>query len=286
MKGKKIIFSAIYLLVQIVFVSSIISCHGRHSKSYNKVVFDSIVLKQQIPLLHTLDSTLPFADVQVSFTYPVKYRDDSQLVRLQQIFTGTFFSDIELDKLSPELALDTYLFRYVEEYKLLSNNYYEDKARLGDSMPMWYWYSMYLSNKILFQNDFLLSYAVENSIYEGGAHGSHNVTYTNIDLERLVTLSEEDIFVPGYFKPLAEKIVNQLMLIYQVNEPDSLLEKGFFNIEDIVPNNNFYLNEEGIHYAFNQYEIAPYVMGEINVTVPYSDLEDILLPNGIVTRFF
>lgn len=153
-------------------------------------------------------------------------------------------------------------------------------------MPMWYWYSMYLSNKILFQNDFLLSYAVENSIYEGGAHGSHNVTYTNIDLERLVTLSEEDIFVPGYFKPLAEKIVNQLMLIYQVNEPDSLLEKGFFNIEDIVPNNNFYLNEEGIHYAFNQYEIAPYVMGEINVTVPYSDLEDILLPNGIVTRFF
>ena len=76
------------------------------------------------------------------------------------------------------------------------------------------------------------------------------------------------------------------MLIYQVNEPDSLLEKGFFNIEDIVPNNNFYLNEEGIHYAFNQYEIAPYVMGEINVTVPYSDLEDILLPNGIVTRFF
>ena len=26
---------------------------------------------------------------------------------------------------------------------------------------------------------------------------------------------------------------------------------------DIVPNNNFWLNEEGISYSYNQYEIAP-----------------------------
>ena len=72
----------------------------------------------------------------------------------------------------------------------------------------------------------------------------------------------------------------------QVNEPNSLLEKGFFTIEDIVPNNNFFLDEEGIHYAYNQYEIAPYAMGVISVTVPYTDLEDILIPEGIVSRNF
>ena len=67
-----------------------------------------------------------------------------------------------------------------------------------------------------------------------GAHGSHRLTYTNIDLNRLTTLSEEDLFLPGYYRPL-QKIVAQLMKDNEVTEPDSLLMKGFFTIEDIVP---------------------------------------------------
>ena len=280
MKTKKIIITVLWLLSLAALISSISSCHGGRRGNENRIVFDSIVTIQQIPLLHALDSTLPYADVHVSFTYPVKFRDTTQLTRLQQIFTGTFFGDTELGMLTPEIAVDSYLRNYSERYKSLSNTYYEDKARLEGSMPMWYWYYMNLNNKILFQNDSLLSYAVEYSDYEGGAHGSYRITYTNVDLNRLVTLSEEDLFVPGYYKPLT------LMQTYQVSEPDSLLEKGFFTIEDIVPNNNFRLDEEGIHYAYNQYEIAPYAMGVISVTVPYTDLEDILIPEGIVSRNF
>ena len=47
------------------------------------------------------------------------------------------------------------------------------------------------------------------------------------------------------------------MINYEVAEPDSLLMRGFFTVEDIVPNNNFWLNDEGINYTYNQYEIAP-----------------------------
>ncbi len=76
------------------------------------------------------------------------------------------------------------------------------------------------------------------------------------------------------------------MIQNNVDVPDSLLMKGFFTIEDIVPNNNFWLDEIGIHYSYNQYEIAPYSMGVIDVTVPYSDISDILLPDGIISRHF
>jgi hypothetical protein len=99
-------------------------------------------------------------------------------------------------------------------------------------------------------------------------------------------LSEEDLFVPGYFKPLTEKIIDQLMRNYNVTAPDSLLMQGFFALEDIVPNNNFWLDRENIHYTYNQYEIAPYAMGVIDVSVPYSGLSDILLPDGIIARYF
>jgi len=258
---------------------------GGSGKS-TKIEFDSIVVKQQIPLLQVNDTTLPFADAEISFIYPRKFRDKDRLTRLQQIFVGTFVGNTAADTLTPREAVNRYMAEYTSRYEALSNSFYEDKARLNGEMPTWYWYTMSNRNKILFQNDSLLSYAVEYSDYEGGAHGSYRITYVNIDLNDLTTLSEEDLFVPDYFKPLTEKIVRQLMIKYDAAEPDSLLMRGFFTLEDIMPNNNFWLDGEGIHYTYNQYEIAPYSMGVIEVTVPYSDLTDILLPDGMIPGLF
>ena len=276
----------IIVLLALISAGILSSCENRRGKGKNgEIVFDSIVINKNIPLLISNDSTLPFADVNITFNYPVIFRDDESLNRLQQIFKGTFFGSVEFDSMTPEDAIEEYLDSYTERYQSLSNMYYEEKARLDENPPMWYWFYMNHNNKILFQNDSILSYAVEYSDYEGGAHGSYNIIYTNIDLNRLVTLSEEDLFIPGYFNPLTEKIIQKIMAEYDAEEPDSLLMRGFFSLDNIEPNNNFWLNEEGITYSYNQYEIAPYSMGVIDVTVKYSDIEDILIPNGIITRF-
>lgn len=284
MQPYKIIFFAV---LTFLFTGVWTSCINRdRSAKSSQIIFDSIVVDRQIALLQRSDSTLPFADVKVAFTYPTKFRDKESLLRIQQIFQGTFFGDLQYDSLQPAEAVDQYLEAYTQRYRALSNTYYDDKIRLGGETPVWYWYYMNHSNRIEFQNDSLLSYAVEYSDYEGGAHGSYRITYVNIDLNRLVTLSEEDLFVPDYYKPLTDKIVRGLMTSYGVTEPDSLLMQGFFTIEDIIPNNNFWLNNEGIHYAYNQYEIAPYSMGVIHVTVPFDDLKEIIIPDGVISRYF
>ncbi len=284
MRNKHVFLAAMLVTIGVGILSS---CRGGFgSRHASEIRFDSIVVEQHIPLLLENDTTLPYSDIYVSYTYPTKFRDMESLARLQQIFQGTFFENVGYDVMAPEEAMEYYLDAYTEEYRSISNMFYEEKARLEDRMPSWYWYLMHHSNKILFQSDSLLSYAVEYSDYRGGAHGSYRITYTNIDLNELVTLTEEDIFIPGYFRQLTEKIVQQLMNDYEAEVPDSLLTRGFFTIEDIVPNNNFWLNEEGIHYSYNQYEIAPYSMGVIDVMVPYTELEDILISNGLVDRYF
>lgn len=263
------------------------SCNGGFGfRKGGRVQFDSIVVNQRIPLLLESDTTLPYSDVNVSYIYPTRFKDAESLARLQQIFQGTFFENVGYDSMSPQEAMNYYLEAYTDDYRSISNLFYEEKAQLEDRTPSWYWYLMRHSNKILHQGDSLLSYAVEYSDYRGGAHGSYRITYTNIDLNDLVTLTEEDLFVPNYFRPLTEKIVQQLMHDYNVEESDSLLMRGFFTVEDIVPNNNFWLNEKGVNYSYNQYEIAPYSMGVIDVMVPYSELTDILIPNGLVQRYF
>jgi len=280
----RIIFPIVLLFIAGAVL--MISCgEGAGGGKSSKIEFDSIVVKQRIPLLQENDTTLPFADVELSFTYPVRFRNAESLARLQQIFQGTFFGDTRYDSIAPKEALEHFMQDYTTRYESLSNSYYEDKMRLEGEMPAWYWYSMSNSNKILFRDDSLLSYAVEYSDYEGGAHGSYRILYTSINLSELTTISEEDLFVTDYYRPLTEKITERLMDQYDAEEPDSLLMRGFFTIEDIVPNNNFWLNEEGIHYSYNQYEIAPYAMGVIHVTVPYSDLTEILLPDCIISNY-
>lgn len=280
--------SFFYTALILLFATSILgSCEGnRGGGKSTRIAYDSIVVAKQIPLLAESDTTLPFSEVNITFIYPTKFKDTESLARLEQIFKGTFFGDMEYDSMTPQEAIDQYVSVYSERYKSLSNLYYEEASRLDGNTPSWYWYYLNTNNKILFENDSILSYAVEYSDYQGGAHGSYNIIYTNIDLNELVTISEEDLFVPDYYRRLTDKIVHSLMNQYDAEVPDSLLMRGFFTIEDIAPNNNFWLNDEGIHYSYNQYEIAPYSMGVIDVVVPYSELEDIILPDGIIARYF
>ena len=276
---------ALFLISTLICIGTLISCNKR-SQTTDTILFDSIVFNEKIPMLEKVDTLLPYSDVNISFNYPVKFEGTEELNRLQQIFIGTFFNNIDLDELSPQDAMKEYISNYEDDYKSLSNYYYSDKSRLEEgNTPQWYWYFLNLSNKVLFQNDKLLCNAVEYSDYTGGAHGSYFITYTNIDLKNLVTISEEDIFVPDYQKPLAEIIVNRLIIQNNVNRAEELLSVGFFDIDDIFPNNNFWISDEAIHYAFNQYEIAPYVMGVINVDIPLEDITQLLKSEDSIEKF-
>lgn len=283
MKRKTIILTAI---IAIALLCLTFSCkEKKQTLSGNEITFDSLLFSEKIPLLEKIDSLLPYADLEIRFTYPAEFRSKEDLSRLQQIFIGTFFSDIYLDSLSPEEAMESYIEEYKEDYKSLSNDYYSEMSMLEDEhTPMWYWYSQNLSNKIQYQNDKLLSYSREFYEYTGGAHGSYMILHTNIDLNKLVTLSEEDVFVPGYQKPLAEIIVKRLMIQNDVTDHEGLISIGFFDIDEIFPNNNFRLSNKGVYYSYNQYEIAPYVMGVIDVFIPYEDLED-LLQEDVIEKY-
>ena len=272
------------IILAAIMTLTLHSCKNNTQLSKDEIVMDSLVFKDKVYLLEQVDTLLPYADVNINFKYPAKFRDKESLIRLQQIVTGTFFNNIYLGELPPKEAFDAYIEEYSEEYKSLTNDYYNDKSHLGDgSIPNWYWYSRYMKNNVMFNDSKLLSISAEQYDYTGGAHGSFVVLYTNIDLDELVTISEEDIFKPNYQKPLAEIIVNRLMTEHKVDTREGLLEIGFFDINEIFPNNNFWISDKGIHYAFNQYEIAPYVMGVIDVFIPYEDLNE-LLNSGTVIK--
>ena len=53
-------------------------------------------------------------------------------------------------------------------------------------------------------------------------------------------------------------------------------EMGYTSTGDLEPTENFYLSEKGITFYYNIYEIAPYVMGPVEITLPYEIMSHLL----------
>jgi hypothetical protein len=278
----KCLFTVLFFALSFLWLTS---CKDTKNQANTSIEFDTISVQKQIPLINVSDTTLPFADYEINFVYPSKFGNDANLVKLQRIFINEVFGDSIDSALSVLDAVNQYQANYTNEYQSLSKYFEDDRKKMDGNIPVWYWYSLNLKNVINFISDSLLSFSVEYSDYTGGAHGSFNIKHVNVDLIKVDTISEQDIFVTDYKPVLTNKIVNRLMEKYGVSTPDSLVDAGLIFPEGIVPNNNFWLDNDSIHYSYNQYEIAPYYLGVIDVAIPITDLKEILLPDGFLKRY-
>ena len=56
---------------------------------------------------------------------------------------------------------------------------------------------------------------------------------------------------------------------------EDLKEYGY-NVDEIHPNDNFFLTDSSMVYVFGQYEIAPYALGETEISISYDQLRPLL----------
>jgi hypothetical protein len=111
--------------------------------------------------------------------------------------------------------------------------------------------------------------------YKGGAHNAHQYTNRVVDLRTGRRITENEIFVDDYQDALAKIIIDGIALANNVEVPE-LENIGFFDINEIYPNRNFHIDETGITYTFNEYEIAAYVVGPVSVKIPYEKIGHLL----------
>ena len=109
----------------------------------------------------------------------------------------------------------------------------------------------------------------------GGAHGSYNAAYTNINMRNGNVLKTKDIFNKGYENPLNKLIEQKIRQHFEIKPNQSLTDYGLFD-NKVNFNDNFAITKDGLEFLYNQYEIAPYAMGVIEVKLSYKELDGIL----------
>ncbi|MBS1515587.1 MAG: DUF3298 domain-containing protein [Bacteroidetes bacterium] len=184
-----------------------------------------------------------------------------------------------VNQLIKEQAMNVYSFEESPKYKDLSEvtdafmkDYEEFKKDVPDAPGAWY---LKDTTAIITNTPEILCFENRHESYLGGAHGSFNVAYTNVDMRTGKRLNTANIFVKDFKKTLNALIEKEIRKILEIKPGQSLTDGGLFE-NTVGFNENFAIKKDGIEFLYNQYEIAPYALGVIEVKLSYKDLESIL----------
>ena len=114
--------------------------------------------------------------------------------------------------------------------------------------------------EMVYLDERYLSYRIEEYTYSGGAHGSTKISVGTLDRETGRQLTLDDVFGKDGLAALESEL--RKAVVAKIGEE---------NIQSPVkPIENFYIAADGWHFVYNQYEIACYAIGAVEVVVKRS----------------
>lgn len=118
--------------------------------------------------------------------------------------------------------------------------------------------------------DSLVTYIITRSSYMGGAHGIYGTEYHTYRIRDGYELSTIDLFSLKQSEQLEKMILDKLMKTYGAKDEDELAQLGFFP-DYIEITENFLIDERGITFHYNPYDIGCYALGSIDVTISHDE---------------
>lgn len=277
--GKQYVSLLVILLTASVFL---FSCSNTVNRNAGALEFDSIQINEVGHLFG--DTAKPGCNIAIHFTYVSTSSDNKLKDSLNNYLLSASFGNKYMT-LSPNEAIRLYKENYIKEYlKDLEPMYAKDEAEKEDSSSMQAWYSYYrgIESHVQLYKKHLLVYRIDYNEYTGGAHGMYMSTFLNINLHTLSPIRLDDLFVNEYEEALTDLLWNQLMADNKVATRQEVEALGYTSTGNLEPTENFYLNDKGITFYYNIYEIAPYVMGPIEITLPYEIMSHLLSDDTMV----
>ena len=273
----------LYSWLTIVLVGMVAALSGAiHRLSMPQVLCKEYTFEKVAYLEDGQESNLTFS---IHYAYPKAVNaSDEVLAKLQRAVCQTVLGDAFLD-MRPQQAIEAYAAMKHNEY--IQNNLpllqewaidHEDEsfgetlfneeliisaAPIGNCLP-------------LTNIPSLWSYAMDVYEYTGGAHGNRYLLIQNYNLMTGDAVNEQDLFIDDYYEQLKTLLLEALIAQTDEAETRKDLRRLGYSVADVVPNENFYVTDEGITYVYNPYEIAPYAMGCIQISLSWDSIRHLL----------
>ncbi len=237
--------------------------------------FDVHYLRSEEKLFRDSLNT-PIAEIELTLLFPVLIPDSSRILdSIRKHITESFFGKREYNK-NPDSLLTHFELEYYTNYIDQNTDIY---SRSGASFN---WQKI-LNMSVINNSNSLLCLEYLKYAYTGGAHGMTNMSYSNIDLVSGINYTYDDVFKEGSDSLLTQVLTRKLYTDRQIPHDISLTEAGYF-VNHIEPNHNIFINNNGIGFLYNSYEVAPYSMGQTTIFIEFHEIYELLKEGNSIYR--
>lgn len=217
----------------------------------------------------------PKASIEVSLLVPGDYSPSIVADSVRNDIYDHFF-DVTIPSSDPAILLDSMKELYFRNYRKSNADIYQEGAASFD------WQKI-KEVRVLHNEKEILSLEFHDYGYTGGAHGLSISSFQVFDLKDGHKIGLDEIFRADFRNDLRDIINSVARKKYHLERNTPMTEAGFF-VQYIDPTGNFYITKDGIGFYYNQYEIAPFALGPIEIFVNYNDLLRILNAQSPVYR--
>ena len=213
-----------------------------------------------------------YACISASVMWPDKL-GDSPIRHLQDSLIARAFASVPAGQ-----GIDSAIKKFVSTPEVFSLDNAKwtrvDSIPANDAGNSAYYLDM--TARVTYLDENMVTYQITGSSYTGGAHPNTSMDIFTYDLKTGRVLGKSDMFIAGSEGKLLEIVKQQLA--EDLKAPvDKLSEAGIF-VDQLNNIGEPYLNGESVVFHYNPYDIAPYYMGSIDVSVWASTIQQYLTP--------
>lgn len=281
----------ITLLSVSLLVLVLVSC-GNIKSNANFIVADTVSFKTKA--LHDAVSYKLSNGKQCAvktstlITYPSAYKDSTSTKNLVALFSSSIL-DINIDSTSIDGAFQQYLKNILGQFGSNTTSDIEDCATEtcedNDFTSDFSEYCYDIKITPMYNSKNIISFCKEEITKRDGKTTMTSRYYFNFDLASISRLDLNNIFSEEDISQITQLLKEQLMAQLKFTNEDDLYEAGYFNLDNLVANNNFLISNEGISWYYLPYEIACFSIGETKIMLPYSTISQYINDNCILSQF-
>lgn len=278
-------FFVAFLIVASLFIQlGFYSCTTKPSDI--TVLLDSVAVDSVCPLFHNYEKPACHFNLRMEVPY---VEDNSSLsLSLQRFLSaiprqGAFVEDSDGTVAGmADNYLRTYIMQYLQEGKDAIDSYGEDMQ----AAATWMSYEEQAEGTVYFHEGSFLSYQFKVYSYMGGAHGNTVTANRVFDMSSQNTVTLSNLFNEESLSVVADNLRQALAIQNDCQTVDELIQSGiFFSAGEIEPNDNFLLDNKGLTWIYDPYEIAPYAYGPVTVSLSWNQLVDLIDPDSSVKAY-
>lgn len=243
------------------------TAHQCDSLKYNIIVISDSIK----------DATGSTIIVNANVALPINESGDKDISSVY----NKYLLNLKNDSITGENAVITYVKKILDFYKTPAENI---PSELEDETEKVSKYEINHNITPIFNSCNIFCVMKNTNMKKDGNSTIETNNYFSFNTSNCSRINIMDIIKDEYSTDINNLLKERLMQQEGVGNQSQLIDLGYFNIDNLSINNNFFFKDNKIVFAYEPYEIACLQVGEVCIALEIDELTPYIKENSILSK--